>query len=169
MAVQLSVLRYPGWSLSNIWEVPKRVLGYIAKQIQVRPEEFALYAQREATRKEHLEEIRQLYGYRNFTIREYRVLSQFILEAAMENGKTDYLIRLAIDELRKQKIMLPAMTTIERFVWESRCRADEKIFKSITSSISEAQSQRLDETFFPGSIFKGRSTSGIYTGHEITD
>lgn len=120
VAVQLSVLRYPGWSLSNTKEIPNRVLVYIAKQIQVRPEEFALYAQREATRKEHLEEIRQLYGYRNFTIREYRNLSQFILEAAMENGKTDYLIHLAIDELRKQRIILPAMTTIERFVWESR-------------------------------------------------
>ncbi|MBP1931914.1 TnpA family transposase [Ammoniphilus resinae] len=146
VAVQLSVLRYPGWSLSNIREVPKQVLGYIAKQIQVRPEEFTLYAQREATRKEHLEEIRQLYGYRNFSIRGYRALSQFILEAAMENGKTDYLIHLAINELRKQKIILPAMTTIERFVWESRRRAEERIFKSITSSISEVQSQQLDET-----------------------
>lgn len=106
VAVQLSVLRYPGWSLSYIREIPKPVLFYIAKQIQLRPEEFALYTQWEATRKEHLEEIRQLYGYRSFTFREYRNLSQFLLEAAMENGKTDYLIHLAIDDFLGLPVLL---------------------------------------------------------------
>ncbi|PDZ93850.1 hypothetical protein CON36_37000, partial [Bacillus cereus] len=55
IAVQLAVLRYPGWTLLQIKDVPKQVITYIAKQIGVSPQEYSKYAQRVATRNEHLE------------------------------------------------------------------------------------------------------------------
>ncbi|MDU0204852.1 DUF4158 domain-containing protein [Paenibacillus sp. PFR10] len=73
----------------------------------------------EPTRREHMEEIRQLYGYRNFTLREYRSISQTLLKYDLENGNAVYLLRTAIDELRKQKIILPGITTLEHVVWEA--------------------------------------------------
>lgn len=48
-AVQLSVLRYPGWSLSDMETIPYNVLEYIAKQINVNPDDFSLYAKRDTT------------------------------------------------------------------------------------------------------------------------
>lgn len=147
--VQLAVLRYPGWSLSDLKVVSDAVLTYIAKQIGSDPEVFPLYAQREPTRREHLEEIRQAYGYRNFTIPEYRSLSNNMLKYALENGNAIYLIRTAIDELRKQKIILPAMTTIERVVWEARQRAEDKIFKMLVSSLTSGQVEKLDRILSP--------------------
>jgi TnpA family transposase len=58
-AVQLAILRYPGWSLSDLKHIPDSVISYIAKQVGVAPDVFPLYAQREPTRREHMEEIRQ--------------------------------------------------------------------------------------------------------------
>lgn len=46
-AVQLALLRYPGWPLSSINNIPESVLDYIADQIQINPKELELYAQRE--------------------------------------------------------------------------------------------------------------------------
>jgi TnpA family transposase len=148
-AVQLAVLRFPGWSLSDLKMIPDSVLGYIAQQVGVDPDVFSLYAQREPTRREHMEEIRQAYGYRNFTLREYRSFSQIMLKYALENGNADYLLRTAIEELRKQKIILPGMTTIERVVWETRQRAEEKISKLLISSLTPEQIEKLDRILSP--------------------
>lgn len=54
-AVQLALLRNPGWSLISINSIPESVLNYIAKQIEVSPKELELYTQRENTRLEHLQ------------------------------------------------------------------------------------------------------------------
>ena len=36
---------------------------------------------------------------------------------------------LLIDFLRKNRIILPAITTLERMVWEARAMAEKKLFK----------------------------------------
>lgn len=36
-ALQLCVLRHPGWPLSIVKEIPERVINYVAKQIGVEP------------------------------------------------------------------------------------------------------------------------------------
>jgi len=58
--------------LSDYKTIPESVLNYIAKQIGAEPGDFLLYAQREPTCREHIEKIRQAYGYRNFTQQEYQ-------------------------------------------------------------------------------------------------
>ena len=42
-AVQLCVLRYSGWTLLDIKEVPEEILGYISRQVGVAPEKFQPY------------------------------------------------------------------------------------------------------------------------------
>lgn len=63
-----------------------------------------------------MEEIRQVYGYQNFSIGNYRKVAQFLLNHALKNVNSMYLLRTAQEELRNQKIILPGMTTIERLV-----------------------------------------------------
>nr|WP_268808337.1 DUF4158 domain-containing protein [Paenibacillus tyrfis] len=84
-----------------------------------------------------------------FTLREYRSISQIILKCTLENGNAIYLLRAAIEELRKQKIILPAMTTHERVVWEARQRAEEKISKLLISSLTPEQIEKLDRILSP--------------------
>lgn len=133
IALQLAVLRYPGWTLFQIKDIPSQILYYIAKQINVSPLEYTQYAKRVATRNEHLEELRQHYGYQNLSFRTYRIIAQYTLQCALENGNTDYLIRLTIEELRRQKIILPAMTTIERIVWGRHVNEQKNEFLNLLS------------------------------------
>lgn len=74
----------------------------------------------------------------------------------MENNNVISLIKLAINEIKKQKIILPGITTIEKIVSEAISKADEKIFKSINDSITSEQKYKLDMILI--SNFESRKT-----------
>lgn len=144
-AVQLCCLRNPGWSLSNINEIPDKVLNYIAEQLQVNPKEFEQYAQRENTRIEHLQELREEYGYKSFTDADSKNLFEFLMPYAMENDNVGRLIKLCIEELKRQMVILPGITTIEKLVNEVLQRADDTVINLINESLTDVQKQRLNE------------------------
>jgi TnpA family transposase len=144
-AIQLCVLRHTGWPYSELEEIPYRVLDYIRNQLDIEPETFYQYAQREETRWEHLALIRKDYGYQSFSLTEYRKTSKEIFPHAMENSNGIQLMDLAIDSLRKRKVILPAVSTIERLVWDTRRRAEDKIYRSIDSSLSDDQKDYLNQ------------------------
>lgn len=144
-AVQLAMLRYPGWTFLNVDSVPPRVLSYISDQVDALPEEIVQYAQRDNTRLEHLQEIREVYGYTNFTDAELDDIKNLLIDAAMTNENAIYLVQTAIDYLRSKKVILPGITTIERVVVEARAIADEKVIKIINDSITQEQRIKLNE------------------------
>ncbi|WP_288049036.1 DUF4158 domain-containing protein, partial [Nocardia sp.] len=104
-----------------------------------------IYIDRGATRREHMQRIREEYGYRSFTAREYRQLAKALLPRAMEKDQVIPLIHWAIDWLRERKIILPALTTVERLVWETRRRAEEKIYRLLNAALTPDQKQQLDK------------------------
>lgn len=73
-AVQICYLRFPGRPLAAGELVPDYILSYIAKQIGIAPESMQHYASRDETRREHIIKIRNQFGYRTFTSKEYREL-----------------------------------------------------------------------------------------------
>jgi len=56
-----------------------------------------------------------------------------------------YLVRTAIGLLRKEKIILPAIPTIERMVWLARTRAEKRIYAILTSNLSERHKRELEK------------------------
>ena len=65
--LQLCAFRYPGRLLAVGKGIPLNVLRFIAAQLGMRAENLEGYAVREETRREHLAELRLIYGYRMFT------------------------------------------------------------------------------------------------------
>jgi len=125
-AVQLAVLKFPGRTLTDLPDIPVRVLDYIAGQVRVPPTALADYGRRENTLYEHLDEIRAHFGFRNYGWRELRAAMRALLLIAMESDRVIPLIEAALDEMRQHQIIAPGMTTIERLVWRvrgARCSA----------------------------------------------
>ncbi len=76
--VQIGYLRFPGRPLAANEKVPEFIVKYIAGQIKVSPSAMQNYArERDTTRREHLVKIRNTFGFRNFTSKEYRELAQW--------------------------------------------------------------------------------------------
>lgn len=143
-AVQLAVLRYPGWPYTHIKSIPDSVLQYISKQIGASPSSLSHYPQRENTLWDHLKEIRSEYDFVTFTLREYRMTFKHLHQIALENGDAIHLLHECIDFLRKNKIILPAITTLERMVWEARAMAEKKLFNTVSQSLINEQKEKLE-------------------------
>ncbi|MCC3357273.1 Tn3 family transposase [Bacillus sp. REN16] len=143
-AVQLAVLRYPGWPYTHIKSIPDSVLQYISKQIGASPSSLSHYPQRENTLWDHLKEIRSEYDLVTFTLREYRMTFKHLHQLALENGDAIHLLHECIDFLRKYKTILPAITTLERMVWEARAMAEKKLFNTVSQSLTKEQKEKLE-------------------------
>ncbi|TYQ37050.1 Tn3 family transposase [Enterococcus faecium] len=143
-AVQLAVLRYPGWPYTHIKSIPDSVIQYISKQIGVSPSSLDHYPQRENTLWDHLKEIRSEYDFVTCTLSEYRMTFKYLHQLALENGDAIHLLHECIDFLRKNKIILPAITTLERMVWEARAMAEKKLFNTVSKSLTNEQKEKLE-------------------------
>ncbi|MED3157621.1 DUF4158 domain-containing protein, partial [Bacillus thuringiensis] len=148
-ALQLALIRYPGWSLTEYKDIPQYVVAYVASQLQIPPEEFLVYAKRGNTLWEHLGEIRTEYGYQNFSSEYKETLLQFLVQQAMDNNNTLYLIEITISTLRKMKVILPAMYVIEDIVWEAKQQADQKVYSILHDGLVQEQKDQLDALLLP--------------------
>lgn len=129
-AVQLALLRYPGWPFFLFPQIPGKIIRHTAQQIAVDPQVWTAYVTRENTTWDHLKEIRNTYGYQSFSIQTYRRLFPRLTKQALENDHALDLIRTAISMLRQEKVILPAITTIERAVWGARRHASDTILNT---------------------------------------
>jgi hypothetical protein len=100
---------------------------------------------RDTTRREHISKIRKHFGFRAFTLREYRELANWLLPTAMGTDKGLVLVDLLIQEMRNRKIILPAMYAIEHLVWAVCERAERRTFKTLTKALSPQQLLQLDQ------------------------
>jgi len=148
-AVQLALVRYPGWALSEYKDIPKSVINYIAQQLQLPPESFVDYAQRENTLWEHLGEIREEYRYSNFSSKHQDYLLRHLTKHARENGNTLHLIDIALSALRQSKVILPAMYVIENVVWEARQQADQQVYRILHDALTKEQKHKIDSLLIP--------------------
>ena len=122
-AVQLCMLRFPGRALTDLPDVPAPILVYIAEQVDVAPQAFLEYGRRENTLYEHLQELRDLFGFRNCGWREFLGLARVLLPLALESDQSLPLVEMAMEHLRTQKVIAPGITTVERLVRPAGARS----------------------------------------------
>jgi TnpA family transposase len=82
-AVQLCYLRFPGMVL-GVDEPPfAPLLRMVAAQLKVPVESWDEYGQREQTRREHLVELQAMFGFKSFTMSDYKREGTYRQRAAL--------------------------------------------------------------------------------------
>src|SRR5579862_8950092 len=143
-AVQLAYLRFPGRAWAANEEVSPLVLSYVANQLKLNPMSIVHYGQdREATRYEHLAELQQKCGFRPFTRREYQELAVWLLPLARTTDAGTVLVSSLVEEMRSRKIIIPALSTVERLGWETRRRAQRQVYRKLTEGLNDVQRTQL--------------------------
>ena len=113
-AVQLCYLRFPGIVL-GVDEPPfAPLLRMVAAQLKVPVENWDEYGQREQTRREHLVELQTLFGFKSFTMSDYKREVHTLTELALQTDKGIVLASALVENLRRQSIILPVINAIER-------------------------------------------------------
>lgn len=143
-AVQLAVLRFPGRTLTEVPEIPPRVLAYIAHQVEVPVSAFERYGVRLSPIYEHLDELRAIFGYTNYSWRAARRLMALLVPLAMESDRPIPLVEAALEHLRAAKVIAPGMTTLEQVVWHAQRRAERMVHQLLcTRPCSPSSTLRL--------------------------
>ena len=88
------------------------------------------------TRREHALELQSVFGYRPFTIAEYRKVRRWLTDLALQTNKALALAEQLIERLRNQRIIVPAITMIDRLCAEALARGVKLLYKKADSSAS---------------------------------
>jgi len=148
-AVQLGFLRHPGRAWTPAESIPEPMLGYLAGQLGVTPGDFAGYASRDQTRREHLARLVATFGWRTFGLREHREVSAWLLTLARGTDRGLVLVRALLEELRRRRILAPALSVLDRLASAVRHRARREAYRALTVDLSPGQRVRLDELLTP--------------------
>lgn len=158
VAVQMGYLHYPGRVLGQDERPHPPLLGMVAAQLKVSTSVWDLYAARDQTRREHLQELIERLQLSPFGQSHYRAVANWLLPIAMQTTQGMALAQATVDELRRLKVVLPPVATIERLCAEVSTRAQRQVFKCLTEPLTSEQRASLDELLV---LRKGRTISTL--------
>ena len=144
-AVQLCLLRYPGYAMGSKMAVPEPVIQWGASQIRADASSWAEYGERDETRREHFQELRTYLGLSPFGLPDFRFLAHALTDIAMQTAKGLVLASHALETLRRRRAILPALTVIKRICAEAVTRANRRIYRALAGPLTEHHRRRLDD------------------------
>ena len=134
-ALQLCALRYLGFAPDDLSTTPEEVVFYVARQLDVPAAAIHAYGQRIKTRTTHLQQVQAYLGFRLATPLDFYALQTWLVERALEHDKPTLLLQLACEKLRRDQIVRPGLTRLERLVATARQQAQTETFHRLTPLI----------------------------------
>ena len=144
-AVQLALLRHPGFGLRAGETVPSPVLRFLADQIHAPVTAFAEYARRNQTRLEHAGQLHQRLGLRPFARADIRHAVESATAAAWSTDKGGPIAQALMDALRARNIILPSPDTLERVGLAGRAQTRRRAAEDLLARVSAEQLVRIDK------------------------
>ena len=143
-ALQLCLIKFPGRALRPEDEIPDSLIEFIAEQVGEEPEAFRKYADREQTRQGHLNNLIDFYQLSRFGDNHYRDLVRWLTPIAVDNPKSAFLVGATLNELRRRKILHPALTVVERLVAQVKIQADRRVYNEVIGLLSDRHQADLE-------------------------
>lgn len=122
-AIQLCLMRYPGRVLGAEETPPRAMLRYVADQIGAAPDEFALYARREETRRDHTARLMVYLDTRSATVQDRRAALLAASQTATTSDDGAAIAGSIVATFRERGALLPAIDTIERIGLARPCHS----------------------------------------------
>ena len=144
-ALQLCLMRYPGRVLGAEETPPRAMLKFVADQIGAAPAEFALYARREETRRDHMARLMVYLDTRSANPQDRRAALLAAIEAASLSDDGAVIASSLVTAFRERGVLLPAIDTIERIGLAGRAAARRRAEKTLLDSIPFDKLQSLDK------------------------
>lgn len=127
------------------FEVIEDILDYAAIQLELDSELIKDYDKRQATISDHQDKIRLFFGLSRFSEADPKIIEKFIFEQACQLEQTHALQALVKDYLKKQSILEPALSTLNRLIQTERQKARDFIFEKIYGLLSDDHKTHLDK------------------------
>jgi hypothetical protein len=137
-AIQLCTARFLGTFLEDLSDVPDSVVNCLARQLQIEQLSSFFYYRESETRWDHAMEVRRHCGFRDFGDlgAQFRLNRWLYALCWTGTDRPGVLFDRATTWLIAQKVLLPAVTTLERHVPRLRSRIEERVRKILTAAAS---------------------------------
>ncbi len=144
--IQLCTARFLGTFLEDLADVPPGVINCLARQLGIEQLSCFFYYLDSETRWDHVAEIRNHCGFTEFAdpLIQFRLNRWLYALCWTGTDRPGVLFDRATTWLIAQKVLLPAVTTLERHVARLRSRVEERISGTLTRIVDPATRARLD-------------------------
>jgi hypothetical protein len=143
-ALQLCVMRAHGCLLDDYRHAPIKIVNHLSRQIGLAPVLFLDRPGRAQTEREQSLRIRRYLGIRDFDRQAAADLREWLRQGAIEGRTAAELLVRAGDRLRDWRVMLPAMSTLERLVAAEVAHATTDLFAMVTTRLSPTLRDAID-------------------------
>ena len=148
-ALQLCTFRYPGRPLRPGEAIPSPALHFVAEQIGAALEAIAAYGTRAQTRYEHLDELRDAFGFADVTPARQRELGAWLLPVALATTSAAAVASALLDETRRRRLVVPTPSVVEEMVAAAMTAAERHVARHLAGSLSASQAEALDALLAP--------------------
>jgi hypothetical protein len=130
-------------------EAPAAVVGYVAQQLGVAPQALEAYGARRPTRTTHFQQVQAHLHFRMATPPDVYSLQTWLMERALEPDQPTVLLQLACEEFRREQIVRPGITRLERLVATAREQAHRETWQRLTPLLPPERLACLDALLTP--------------------
>jgi hypothetical protein len=148
-ALQLCALRYLGFAPDDLGVTPWIAVTFVAQQLGLSPGVLTAYGGRLPTRTTHFLQVQAYLGFRPALPLDFAALTAWLVERALEHDKPTLLLQLACDKLRRDQIVRPGITRLERLVATAREQAHAETFRRLTPLLTLTHQAWLDSLLVP--------------------
>lgn len=143
-ALQLCVMRAHGRLLDDYRHAPIKIVNHLSRQIGLAPVLFLDRPGRAQTEREQSLRIRRHLGIRSFDRQAAADLREWLRQGAIEGRTAAELLVRAGDKLRDWRVMLPAMSTLERLVAAEVTHATTDLFEMVMTRLPPTLRDAID-------------------------
>src|SRR5947209_11791201 len=145
-ALQLGTVRFLGTFLDNPTEVPDVVVAHVARQLAITDLMCLRRYGVGETHWDHVNEIKAVYGYRDFSDQpgHSRLIRWLYARAWVSAERPSLLFDLATAWLVERKVLLPGVTVLARAVAQARDRAAARLWRVLAVAPDAGQRERLE-------------------------
>jgi TnpA family transposase len=145
-AIQLCTARFLGTFLEDLSDVPVGIINGLAHQLEIEQLSCFFHYRDSETRWDHAAEIRQHCGLRDFSEpgAQFRLNRWLYALCWTGTDRPGVLFDRATSWLIAQKVLLPAVTTLERHVAHLRSRVEERVWSMLAAAASRETQPKLE-------------------------
>ena len=123
--------------------IPSEITDFLAAQLGLTSNDLADYAHRAETRREHLSDLCYIYGYKMFTGRGARDLTDWLAVEAQTAQSNADLAQRFVDRCRLSMMIVLGITTVERLCADALVAAERRIETRIVDQLNDDTKRAL--------------------------
>jgi TnpA family transposase len=142
-ALLLGGMRLTGRFPANFELISLTLLAHICAQLGIEGMLFLDYPQRQPTRYEHIERLKQYLGLRGFIADDQARVTDFVREQVRAGAPPDDILESTEEYLRAQQIVLPGVTVLDKLVTAAVIKAEEELHKLLGERLTPDHQKRI--------------------------